>query len=73
LQRSLTVKEDRMTGDVVKAARWLGLSLVASSVILAVGLRWPSPAPAPAQPPAAPAEESMPNHMTPERIHGGIM
>ncbi len=60
-----------MTGDISKAARWLGLSLIASSLIVVIGLRWPSAEPTTTK--AYPVEKEEPHHLTPERIHGGIM
>jgi uncharacterized protein (TIGR03067 family) len=49
----VTIEGPRMTGDVLKAARWVGLSLIVSSVIVVVGLRWPTPKPAPVNDPVA--------------------
>ena len=46
-----------MQGNMVSAARWLGLSIVLSSCILVLGLRWPLP---PYVQPAAPTQPANP-------------
>lgn len=66
-----------MQGDIVKAAKWLGGSIVAACCVCVVGFHpavtgWTTHIQkVGADTPPVPAD--VPSHLTPERIHGGIM